>query len=55
MSATSAPGCTLASIAFDEIEAVIPGFERYNERVRKPDGFYLPDFLDEFVGDVSCR
>jgi molybdopterin-dependent oxidoreductase alpha subunit len=27
----------------DEIEAVIPGFERYNERVRKPDGFYLPN------------
>ena len=27
----------------DEIEAVIPGFDRYNERVRKPDGFYLPN------------
>ncbi|MDQ3101635.1 MAG: FdhF/YdeP family oxidoreductase, partial [Bacteroidota bacterium] len=27
----------------DEIEAVIPGFERFNERVRKPDGFYLPN------------
>ncbi len=26
-----------------EIEAVIPGFDRYNERVRKPDGFYLPN------------
>src|SRR5690606_19396054 len=27
----------------DEIETVIPGFDRYNERVRKPDGFYLPN------------
>ncbi|MEL6672254.1 MAG: FdhF/YdeP family oxidoreductase [Bacteroidota bacterium] len=25
------------------IEACIPGFERYNERVRQPDGFYLPN------------
>ena len=27
----------------DEIEAVIPGFEAYNQRVRKPDGFVLPN------------
>ncbi|MEM1181762.1 MAG: FdhF/YdeP family oxidoreductase [Acidobacteriota bacterium] len=27
----------------DKIEAVIPGFERYNERVAKPGGFYLPN------------
>lgn len=27
----------------DEIEAVIPGFEKYNERVRRPGGFYLPN------------
>jgi len=27
----------------DAIEAVIPGFEQYNERVRKPGGFYLPN------------
>jgi molybdopterin-dependent oxidoreductase alpha subunit len=27
----------------DVIEAVVPGFERYNERVRKPGGFYLPN------------
>ncbi len=27
----------------DEIEKVIPGFENYNERVRKPEGFYLPN------------
>jgi len=27
----------------DDIEAVIPGFEQYNERVRIPGGFYLPN------------
>ncbi|MFI5132623.1 MAG: FdhF/YdeP family oxidoreductase, partial [Chitinophagales bacterium] len=27
----------------DDIEKVIPGFENYNERVRKPGGFYLPN------------
>ena len=27
----------------DLIEKVIPGFERYNERIRKPGGFYLPN------------
>jgi len=27
----------------DLIERVVPGFERYNERVRKPGGFYLPN------------
>jgi molybdopterin-dependent oxidoreductase alpha subunit len=27
----------------DAIERVIPGFERYNERVRQPGGFYLPN------------
>jgi len=26
-----------------DIERTIPGFERYNERVRKPGGFYLPN------------
>lgn len=26
-----------------EIEKVIPGFENYNKRVRKPGGFYLPN------------
>ncbi len=25
------------------IEAVVPGFEHYNERLRKPGGFYLPN------------
>jgi molybdopterin-dependent oxidoreductase alpha subunit len=27
----------------DLIEAIVPGFESYNERVRKPGGFYLPN------------
>lgn len=29
------------------IEKVIPGFENYNERVRKPSGFYLPNAAKE--------
>jgi len=27
----------------DDIELIIPGFDRYNERVREPGGFYLPN------------
>lgn len=27
----------------DHIEATIPGFKRYNERIRHPQGFYLPN------------
>jgi anaerobic selenocysteine-containing dehydrogenase len=27
----------------DHIERVVPGFDRYNERVRTPGGFYLPN------------
>lgn len=27
----------------EAIEACVPGFERYNERVREPGGFYLPN------------
>ena len=27
----------------NEIEKVIPGFDRYNQRVRQPEGFYLPN------------
>lgn len=27
----------------DDIEKVIPGFDRYNKRVREPGGFYLPN------------
>ncbi|MFI5045080.1 MAG: FdhF/YdeP family oxidoreductase, partial [Acidimicrobiales bacterium] len=37
----------------DHIEAVIPGFERFNERVREPGGFELahPARVREFTGD----
>jgi molybdopterin-dependent oxidoreductase alpha subunit len=31
----------------DLIEKTIPGFERYNDRVRKPGGFYLPNAARE--------
>ncbi|MFN2456196.1 MAG: FdhF/YdeP family oxidoreductase [Pyrinomonadaceae bacterium] len=31
----------------DSIERVIPGFENYNERVRRPGGFYLPNLARE--------
>ncbi|MCX6290375.1 MAG: FdhF/YdeP family oxidoreductase [Bacteroidetes bacterium] len=31
----------------DDIEKVIPGFEEYNKRVRKPGGFYLPNAARE--------
>ncbi|MCO5947792.1 FdhF/YdeP family oxidoreductase [Mucilaginibacter flavidus] len=31
----------------DDIEKVIPGFDDYNERVRKPGGFYLPNAARE--------
>lgn len=31
----------------DLIQKTIPGFERYNERVRKPGGFYLPNSARE--------
>ncbi|MBX3298928.1 MAG: FdhF/YdeP family oxidoreductase [Acidobacteria bacterium] len=27
----------------DSIERVVPGFENYNERIRKPGGFYMPN------------
>lgn len=27
----------------EHIEAVVPGFEHYNQRVRQPNGFYLPN------------
>jgi molybdopterin-dependent oxidoreductase alpha subunit len=33
----------------DEIEAVIPGFDRYNQRVRQPSGFSLPNGAREGV------
>ena len=31
------------------IEAVVPGFERFNERIREPGGFYLPNAAKERV------
>lgn len=31
----------------ERIERVIPGFDRYNERVREPGGFYLPNAARE--------
>ena len=31
----------------DCIERVVPGFEKYNERVRQPGGFYLPNPIRE--------
>ena len=31
----------------DAIEQVVPGFENYNERVRQPGGFYLPNPIRE--------
>ncbi|MEM7108406.1 MAG: FdhF/YdeP family oxidoreductase [Bacteroidota bacterium] len=37
----------------DAIERTIPGFERYNERVRKPGGFYLPNAARE--GDFNTK
>ncbi|MEM1407429.1 MAG: FdhF/YdeP family oxidoreductase [Bacteroidota bacterium] len=37
----------------DAIERTIPGFENYNERVRKPGGFYLPNGARE--GDFKTK
>jgi molybdopterin-dependent oxidoreductase alpha subunit len=40
----------------DAIEKTIPGFEKYNDRVRKPGGFYLPNISREgkFNGLTGC-
>jgi molybdopterin-dependent oxidoreductase alpha subunit len=35
------------------IEAVIPGFDRYNERIREPGGFYLPNAAKQRVWNTS--
>lgn len=35
----------------DKIEATVPGFDNYNERIRKPGGFYLPNNARD--GDFS--
>ncbi|MBK8551959.1 MAG: FdhF/YdeP family oxidoreductase [Ignavibacteria bacterium] len=37
----------------DDIERTIPGFENYNERVRKPGGFYLPNCNREGKFDTA--
>ena len=37
----------------DAIGQTIPGFENYNERVRKPGGFYLPNGARERVWDTE--
>jgi molybdopterin-dependent oxidoreductase alpha subunit len=39
----------------DLIERVIPGFENYNERVRVPGGFYLPNLAREGVFKTSTE
>lgn len=37
----------------DAIEGTIPGFERYNERIEKPGGFYLPNGPRQRVFNTS--
>lgn len=37
----------------DWIEAVVPGFQRYNERVREPGGFYLPNAAKQRVWNTG--
>ncbi|XZF14907.1 FdhF/YdeP family oxidoreductase [Chitinophagaceae bacterium MMS25-I14] len=39
----------------DDIERTIPGFEQYNERVRKPGGFYLPNCNREGWFDTPTK
>ena len=39
----------------DDIERTIPGFEKYNERVRKPGGFYLPNCNREGNFDTETK
>lgn len=39
----------------DDIEKTIPGFEQYNERVRIPGGFYLPNCNREGSFDTISR
>ncbi|MEP7164413.1 MAG: FdhF/YdeP family oxidoreductase [Ferruginibacter sp.] len=39
----------------DDIERTIPGFERYNERVRMPAGFYLPNCNREGNFDTETK
>ena len=39
----------------DDIERTIPGFEKYNERVREPGGFYLPNCNREGSFDTDTK
>ncbi len=39
----------------DDIEKVIPGFENYNQRIRKPGGFYLPNSNREKTFNTFSR
>ncbi len=39
----------------NDIEKTIPGFENYNERVRKPGGFYLPNCNREARFDTASN
>lgn len=39
----------------DDIERTIPGFENYNQRVRKPGGFYLPNCNREGSFDTPSQ
>ena len=39
----------------NDIEQTIPGFENYNERVRKPGGFYLPNCNREGSFDTETK
>jgi anaerobic selenocysteine-containing dehydrogenase len=39
----------------DDIERTIPGFENYNERIRQPGGFYLPNANRAGLFDTSTK
>lgn len=39
----------------DDIEKTIPGFDKYNEQVRKPGGFYLPNCNREGSFDTDTK
>jgi molybdopterin-dependent oxidoreductase alpha subunit len=39
----------------DAIERVIPGFDRYNERVRAPAGFYLPNAARDGIYETASE
>jgi molybdopterin-dependent oxidoreductase alpha subunit len=37
------------------IEAVVPGFDRYNERIREPGGFYMPNAAKQCLWNTANR